>query len=501
MLRNNQVTIVVDALDTPNLVAQSGGFILDFSTTGDDNDRLNQIFHSTGALSEDFAVYKDFEIIEGDGMVALQVEGHLFGDERHRIFTRYELRECDKGLRVRSELINLGPDDVAWTLGDGWYWGNRQNAAFAPLPGAGYKHPSFGLSTLTDAFVEMPHFTASTHGPDSSSLASVPCSEESFFALHSEQVSFSGPPLVVVTPGDFIVYERVHFVADGAGVDPANTLALEARAQLRGIGLSEVRGRLSLEGGRNSLGEENRATVHVYGGLTSDPAELQTPITVVIPDEDGAFNFVVPRDDDYFVDVVAFGQVVETQAFTSDANRVGLADMTLPPSGAVSVTVDVGGAPGRAQLFVYPANNDTAEEVTRAFHGTDVECPVLLGYQFGPSPGCNRVLVEESTVFDIPPGDYVVFATVGTFGSLGREEITVLGDEEVEVQFTLTRTLEGVLPDDVLSADFHVHGGPSFDTSIPDITRIQSALAQGPRRHRGHRARRDLRTTRKRSAP
>jgi hypothetical protein len=146
--------------------------------------------------------------------------------------------------------------------------------------------------------------------------------------------------------------------------------------------------------------------------------------------------------------------------------------------GTVRVNLDIGGEPGLGQLFVYPADDDTAARTTRAFNGIDTVCPVLLGYQFGASPACNRVLVDGQQTFDIPPGDYFVFATIGMTGSMGRERISVVGDANIDLDFNLQR-LPAVSPANTLTADFHVHGGISFDSSIPNTSRVRSMVAQG----------------------
>ena len=48
-----------------------------------------------------------------------------------RVSTRYEVRPCEPGIRVRTELYNGGREYQSWVLADGFYWGGRRNL---PVP-------------------------------------------------------------------------------------------------------------------------------------------------------------------------------------------------------------------------------------------------------------------------------------------------------------------------------------------------------------------------------
>src|SRR3990170_8534927 len=106
LLRNSEVEVVIDGLDHPLDLAPSGGFILDLASRDRDDDNTNHIVQAVGALPTDAVTYLRARAIDGDGLVALQLEGHLVGDERQRVYTRYELRACEPGLRVRTEMVN-----------------------------------------------------------------------------------------------------------------------------------------------------------------------------------------------------------------------------------------------------------------------------------------------------------------------------------------------------------------------------------------------------------
>jgi hypothetical protein len=103
----------------------------------------------------------------------------------------------------------------------------------------------------------------------------------------------------------------------------------------------------------------------------------------------------------------------------------------------------------------------------------------MLGPPHGGSPACNRALTADGH-FDllVPPGNYYVYATRGPFATVDRAEITVGAGQEVTVSL-LAQALPGLLPPGVLSGDFHVHGGASYDSSIPDQDRVVSFLSSG----------------------
>jgi hypothetical protein len=82
-----------------------------------------------------------------------------------------------------------------------------------------------------------------------------------------------------------------------------------------------------------------------------------------------------------------------------------------------------------------------------------------------------------SARFDVPAGEYFVYASHGPFWSLARQAISV--SEGAELQLSLALEPLGIVPEGVLSADFHVHGGASYDSSLPERDRALSLVAMG----------------------
>jgi hypothetical protein len=104
----------------------------------------------------------------------------------------------------------------------------------------------------------------------------------------------------------------------------------------------------------------------------------------------------------------------------------------------------------------------------------------MLGPPHGGSPACNRAVTATGS-FDllVPPGQYYAYATIGPFSTIYRQLITVGAGEEEDLTMQVQSLASGLLPPDVVSGDFHVHGAASYDSSIPDQDRVSSFLAAG----------------------
>jgi hypothetical protein len=144
-LANDRVVAIIEGLDHPHYLAPSGGSLIDLTTVGGP-DTMPHMFQATGLLPGDAVFYEDAQVLEGDGFAALQLRGHLDGRPSMRVSTRYEVRPCEPGIRVRTEIINNGAEAQTWIAADGFYWGGRRNLPFVPGPGRGWHHTSFGLS-------------------------------------------------------------------------------------------------------------------------------------------------------------------------------------------------------------------------------------------------------------------------------------------------------------------------------------------------------------------
>lgn len=484
LLRNARVEVVIDALEHPSHLAPSGGAILDIANRDRDDDGVNHIFQAVGALPTDAVFYDRSRVLEGEGFVALQLEGHLVGDERQRVYTRYELRACEPGLRVRTEMVNGGHDTVVWSNTDGTWWGGRSMMPFTPTPGAGFVHPSFGLGTLNDAFRDLPFVVGTSHSTPASAVVTVPCNVDTIEGFQSGQVSANGTPRRIVPPRDFSIYERFIAVRPGAGAAPGVDIALELRKQIFAEPVATVGGAVVLEGGRAAaLGQQGRAAVLISEGTLADPPEARTPWTEVVPRSDGSFEAQVPASRTYVVEVIAFGRSAIAVQKDVGEGSADVGELVIPAAGTVTFNATVDGPGGGAgdaadlvQVLVEPADDETADAVARSYFGVGAACGPLLGAPFGGSPACNRILVDGETTIDFPAGRYDLFATAGPLTTVSRVTVDVAPDSTQSVDIALTRL---PLPAGMLSADFHVHGAASFDSTIPDLDRVRAFLAAG----------------------
>ena len=482
ILENGQVLVVIEALDNPNYFSTTGGMITDLVTKGDDNDSITHIETVTGLLPDDAVVYTSLEILPAEpGVRAVQLSGHLAGDPRQRAYTRYELRACDRGVRVRTELVNGSDDEAVWALQDGYYWSSRSTMPFVPNFSRGFDHPAFGLGSVNSIMLSSPFMIGASFVEPAAAYATVGCNVHELEGFHYTDVSTFGLPRRVVPSRDYEIYERFIGVANGTSVKPGTDLALEARRSLFGEEFVELRGVVELTGGRDTLGDAIRAQVWISEGQEGTPSISHVPWTVVTPEPSGAFRARVPANRDYLVEVVSFGRTSASRAFSAGSGDGNVGTLRIPAVGtlALSATDAISSLPTDALVLVEPTDASTRLATSgfwARYQRGNQECAPLLGPTWGGSPACNRVLVLGSTTIDLPPGTYDLYATAGLFATLQRTRVTIAAGTTETVAFSLEELAE-LHDEGVLSADFHVHGAKSFDTNLPDLDRVASFLA------------------------
>ncbi len=467
VLGNDKVVLVLDALDHPHYIAPTGGAILDFSIRGKDNDSLRHIFTATGLLPEEAANYTSMTVINEDGVAAVQVLGTLDGYPDIPIATRYEVRPCEPGVRVRTEIANGTSGALSMYLTDAFYWGDRASLAFTPRPGGGFNHPSFGLSTISDAFYDVPFMIAGVHSAPTTTYGILSCDDETISGFQSVYVSGMGPPPRPFPAKDWEIYERFILATDGPSVSDGANVALELREMLWDEPFITITGKLEAPGGH--LGDTMRASVTLSDG--------DTPWTHILPADDGTFSARVPASIDTLgIEAEAFGQVVLSTSASVNGKDTDIGTLTLPAVGEVSINVTIDGAEDHALVFVIPADDATLAAVESTTFGVWEPCAPLLGLPHGSSPGCNRVLVNGATTIALPDGNYDFYSSAGPFSALGAVQ-NVQVDSSTAQSVLLEIVHLDVQPVGTLSADFHVHGSASFDSEIPDIDRVKAFLA------------------------
>lgn len=489
LLRNDYVTAVIDALDHPHHLGLTGGSLIDLAPAGG-SDHLQQVSQITGILPRDSAHYESVQLLEAaDGSSAsVVVRGRLEGDTSMRLVTRYELRRCDRGVRIRTELYNTG--HTVWTsfLADAYWWGNRGVTAFVPLPGQGFTQPPLDLVNIDPTWRHFPWMAGSTHAPQQSSYATVACGMEGLLhGVQNSTISAAGTERSVVRPGDGLVLERMVLVNDGAGLGGAQSLAMSARRQQFGEATVTLRGRVQRSDGSPVGGDEREASLLFYepaAGADPDAPTGITPWSEAVPvAADGSFNVLVPSGRSYRVRAQRLGRPVGAgQAIVAGT------PLTLTIPSAPRLTVNVVDNMGRllpAELILVPTGDTQASEVDGSEWGYFGGCAPYLGPPHGAAPACNRALAVNGTAsFRVPsrPGgaaaSYWVYAHAGPGYTLARQSVRVADGEQATVNLSLT-ALPTMLPDGALWGDFHVHGGRSFDTNFPDRDRVLTFVTAG----------------------
>ena len=469
VLANDRVVAVIEGLDHPHYIAPTGGSILDLGITGKDNDSLRQVFQATGLLPEEGFHYTSMELLTEGENQAVQLLGTLDGYPDVAVATRYEIRPCEPGLRVRTEIGNGTPDALALYLTDAFYWGSRQFTPFTPRAGAGFTHPSFGLSDIGTAFYDVPFMVAGMHSDPAASYGVVACTEEQLSGFQSDNVSAMGAKPRVFPSRDWDVYERFIFAADGASISGAADLAWELREQLWGEAWTTLSGTVVAPGGK--LGENLRASLLV---VDADGV----PVTHVLPADDGSWSARVPADRTYTIHAEAFGREVAASEVTVGGDPADAGAITLPAVGEVSIDVLIDGVSDYAVVNVIPADDATAAATEGSVFGFFDPCAPMLGLTHGGSPSCNRVIVNGPTTVALPAGNYDFYTSRGLFSTLGAVQgVTVAAVTGQSV--TLEVTSLDVQPAGTLTGDFHVHGGASFDSNMPDDDRVRAFVASG----------------------
>lgn len=477
LLGNDQVVAVISNIGHTHLLDPGGGALLDLSVRGKNNDGLNEVLQVVGILPADAAHYTSLQVIdERPTRVAVQLTGTLDGKPEFPIHTLYELRPCEPGLRVRTEVINASADPQLWTLADGFYWSGREALPFTPSTGSGYNHPGFNLLTIQAAFKDFPYLAATLVSEPESSYVQVSCGpRDTLTGFQSSQISSSGLPLTVVPPRDYLVFERFLGVTDRGDVASAADLALALRQKLYGDTYVTLRGKVDRR--QAPLGKGHDVSVIVSEGDLSTQSGSLTPWTQVTPGPDGRFEARVPAGRQYVVEVHAFGRkVADRQLDRAQASAdLDLGTFTVPAT-YTRLTVRVENAadttPLNAEVFIVPVDAATTEANKGSLHGADSTCAPWLGISSGPSPACNRLLVVNgAATVDVPPGSFHVYAFKGPFWSIARQTLTSDGMDRT-LSFTLRKL--PLQPAGTVSADLHVHGAASFDSSIPDMDRVLS---------------------------
>lgn len=493
VLANDRVRVVIDEPGHPQGLAPSGGSIIDMTVVGPDpsdvsGDQLNGISHAAGVLPRDGVRYRRAEMIDGaPDFVALIVRGHLDGNERVQVVTRYELRPCEFGVRVRTELWNGSPEVNTFYLTDGLFWGDRGLLPFIPISGHGFQHPELDLLKLGASWRHWPFLAARAQAEPATAYAVVPCDPGHGEGFNSSTLSATGIARTPTLPQDGRVYERFILVAPGPGLARVVGQALRARGDFHGEPMpAKVRGRLVAGAAPVPFdGRGGRAASLLFyepaHGHDPDVPERRRPWSEAVPGADGIFEVELPPNRRFRVQPHAFGRpaggAVSLKTGASEST-VHIGDVLVDRPARVLLTVmdEMNERPAFAEVVVEPVVPLSGD--APSLYGQGDRCAPLLGPPHGGSPACNRALVVAGSAdLLVPPGRHYIYVTRGPFAGLTRAEVDLAPGQEHAL--TLRSVRLPMLRPGWLSADFHVHGGASYDSSMPDADRVISFLASG----------------------
>jgi hypothetical protein len=329
-------------------------------------------------------------------------------------------------------------------------------------------------------FTDQPMVAAKPQREGAASYAVTSCSAPNITGFHSSIVSVLGTARTITMPGDSLAFER--FIAVGAG--PGTSEAINAVTDARAMVFPEDTVTLT-------------ATVKHPDGTVVRPEErvgllffrregdARVPLTEAVPDAAGRISVRMRKGQGFSIERHVLGRPRGAPiTFGGQESNAALPDIGLDPSGKVKITVtDEDGVAAVSDLVLTPTDESLARsDSTGSLYGAfKVEaCNPYLGPPHGGSPACNRVLtsLDGKANFDVPAGSYWMYITRGPFAPLTRERLDIQDGQTIEKTLVLKRVLP-MLPNGALSADFHVHGGASFDSSLPDLDRVKSFLAEG----------------------
>ncbi len=160
--------------------------------------------------------------------------GHLESDAKVTVVTRYEVRPCEPGVRVRTDLYNGAPDPNTLFLADGFFWGDNGLLPFVPAKGLGFVQPNLDLLHLDAAWREWPFLAARSQSAPDTSYAAISCDRAQGAGFNSTTLTAAGVPLERHAPRRRVSLRTVHPRRTGAGLAPAVAEAMHVRTLVHG---------------------------------------------------------------------------------------------------------------------------------------------------------------------------------------------------------------------------------------------------------------------------
>jgi hypothetical protein len=195
-------------------------------------------------------------------------------------------------------------------------------------------------------------------------------------------------------------------------------------------------------------------------------------LAATVTDADGSFTLRVPAGQ---VDLLAgkvgwpyAGGGEEPELVVTNASQDVSVELTLPPTGTLQVTA------ASVEEFPLPAHVIVV--------GRDPSPPFEAVEPWGMDPlppGISRMMdlpVSGSDSIQLEPGEYDIVVMRGMEYDVHVESVTVISNEVVTIDATLTRVLDTA---GMLCGDFHIHAAVGPDTELTDDDRVANFAAEG----------------------
>ena len=308
LLENDLVRVVLDAPDHPHSIGPSGGAILDLAPlvasplVPNPGDQTNAIYHAAGVLPRDAVHYESAAVIDPGvdpavpgAYAAVIFHGHLESDPSVTVVTRYELRPCEPGVRVRTDLYNGAP---IRTPSSSPMHSSGVTTAWRPSS-RGRASGSWSRISISSTSIrpgaQWPFLAARSQAAPDTVYAAIACDRSQSAGFNSSSLTAAGVPLGVDAAGRRISLRAIHPGRAGAGpgarggrgaARPDRRSRRSARRHVSGAASSRTARRVDPRSG-------NAASLLFYepaaGPNVDDPARI-TPWNEVVPASDGTFQ-------------------------------------------------------------------------------------------------------------------------------------------------------------------------------------------------------------------
>lgn len=510
-----------------NIVAPTGGNLIDLGTVGKNNDQFNLMFQVsnidpnnaffyTGVTS---AVTAQQATITASGILLFTGVSTLPGSgpgPTLQAQTVYSLGPNDRFLTVTSTVVNVGTTAApVFNITDAIPLIGRGTPPFVAFPGRGFNNPQLSLSPTGIAaalgifpFLGLPGNIRPSDGlmdtvnnvpTDEVSYALAPVSMvidpdgptgpmapvvtplSAFLGITSGLVSAAGNPFdptksPMIPPGGTITYVRRIYVAEHN--DIASTSDMAYKNLFPAAALGTLTG--DVDGADNANVE---ASILFQGKLTPLFGDNPVPVTQVQTDSTGKFSVTLPAGD-YTLTLISpeRNDMTNVKVTVAPGTTTTAQIPKMSSVGQLTYTISEKGNAIPAKLSFIGLEGTKNPDFSRYFDAFVFDPKtnqVTDDYQissYGNTPALNFLFTTDGKGTQaLKPGKYMVVASRGVEYNIAMQTITVTAGQETKMDFQLERVVDTT---GYVSSDFHVHSGRSNDASVPVEGRIRSFASE-----------------------